>query len=286
MTKTIKYCPIQTFKDKSFSFEHVHIRWNEQVVHHQQETWELSYVITGGGTRLIGNTMETFAQGEVILIPPHIPHCWSFDEFVSDKHGKIENITITFPHSLLDTLKSSFPELAIPLSEIINLKHAISFSGSTLKQLQNEMWKMISQSDIERLSSFIRLIILVSSDKTSSIVGKPIFEDKKTEKTQRIYMYVLNNFQNEIKLDDVAQLVNLDKSSFCIFFKKMTGQSFFTFLAEYRIRASCQMLKNTTLSIAEICFASGFRDVPYYNRVFKRLQKETPSQYRSNIKDQ
>ena len=72
--------------------------------------WELSYVITGSGTRIVGDLMETFSNGEVVLIPPNIPHCWSFDKNIHDDKGKIENITIIFPDSLFDKCAYVFPE--------------------------------------------------------------------------------------------------------------------------------------------------------------------------------
>jgi AraC-type DNA-binding domain-containing proteins len=90
----------------------------------------------------------------------------------------------------------------------------------------------------------------------------------------------MNNYQNTITLEEVAGLIDLDKSSFCIFFKKMTGKTFFTYLTEYRIESSCQMIAKTNQTIAEICFASGFNDVPYYNRVFKKIKNISPTEYR------
>lgn len=54
---------------QSCTFDHVHLAPNEQIGMHQQSTWELSYVITGAGMRMIGDMTEPFTSGEVILIP-------------------------------------------------------------------------------------------------------------------------------------------------------------------------------------------------------------------------
>lgn len=100
------------------------------------------------------------------------------------------------------------------------------------------------------------------------------------KRKQSIYLYVMNNYQHNITLDEASRFAGMEKSAFCVFFKKMTGKSFFTFLTDYRIEASCQMLLKTSKSVAEVCIASGFRDVPYYNRVFKKAKEMTPSEYR------
>jgi AraC-like DNA-binding protein/mannose-6-phosphate isomerase-like protein (cupin superfamily) len=280
MDRNVKYCHVSRKDKSSFIFDHVHIPWDKQIDLHRQESWELTYIITGRGTRVIGNTIEPFVEGEIILIPPHIPHCWSFDEKVSDERGKIENICIFFGESFLENNKAFFPEMEIVIEGIQKITDAIAYTGQSQKEIQDIMKTMIKQNRIERLASVIRLLALLASAKHTSIVGRPVVEDSKTERLQLLYLYVMNNYPNEINLADVAKFIGMEKSSFCVFFKKATGQSFFSFLTEYRIEASCKMLLNTSRSVAEIGNASGFGDVPYYNRVFKKQKGITPGQYR------
>ncbi|MDR0370696.1 MAG: AraC family transcriptional regulator [Prevotellaceae bacterium] len=266
--------------EASFVFDHVHIVWDEQITFHQHETWELSYIITGRGTRIVGDVTEYFSQGEVILIPPDIPHCWSFNKHVSDDEGKIENITIFFSTALLENSKTVFPELSGIIAKIQRYTDAISFGGNTLTHLQTIMTSMIRENKVERLLSLIKLFTLISSPEKTVTVGRPVIDDRNIKRLQQIHLYVMNNYQRDITLDEIARFACMAKSSFCIFFKKMTNQSFFAFLTEYRVTSSCQMLLKTSMSVAEICFASGFNDVPYYNRVFKKLKGMTPTEYR------
>ena len=278
--KNIKYCHMPDEAETSFTFDYVRIVWHEHLSLHQQKTWELTYVMVGKGTRIIGDTIAPFIQGEVILIPPDLPHSWSYDDSISNDQGEIENITIVFSDTILNNLVITFPELATVISKIQENRDAISFSGDTLQQLQKIMTLMIRQSKIEQVSSYITLLIPMASPGNTNIVGRPVVEDKHNKRLQQVYWYVMNHFQQDITLDAVAKFVNMEKSSFCSFFKKMTGKTFFTYLTEYRIDSSCQMLLKTEKSISEICFASGFRDIPYYNRVFKKHKKITPSAYR------
>lgn len=279
MKQNLKYYP--NIKTKRFHFDHVHIKWDQQVPLHQQETWELSYIITGSGARIIGDVVENFSKGEIILIPPNIPHCWSFDESVHDREGKIENITIVFENNFLKNCTLIFPELFTAISELQNNENTVSFTGEPLQKLQVLMTSMIHQNDIERISSFIILIELISYCKDMRIVGRPITENKQEKKLQKIHLYILSNFQRNITLEEISQSVGMQKSSFCVFFKRMTGKSFFTYLTEFRIESSCQMLLKTKLSVKEICIASGFSDIPYYNRVFKKIKGMSPGYYRN-----
>lgn len=279
--QNIRYTFAPEEQDKSLYFDYVYIVPEHQIELHEQQSWELSYIITGRGTRVIGDTMQAFAEGEVVLVPPNIPHCWSFDPSVHDKHGKIENITITFSDNLLTSCPLVFPELVTVCRKIQDKCDAVSFTDDVLAKLQKLLKMMIPESEPERLSRFFSVLSLIASDESgSNVVGRLAIEDKKNKRIQSIYLYVMNNYQKDITLDSIAQFAGMERASFCVFFKKMTGKSFFTFLTDYRVEASCQMLQKTNKSIAEICLASGFRDVPYYNRVFKKAKQVSPSEYR------
>lgn len=278
----IKYCPPSSQEKRSFRVDHVRIPPNEQITFHQHDALEISYIIVGSGTRIIGNTMEPFSQGEVVFIPSNVPHCWSFDDFDTSSDGTIENISIFFSPDLLENAYTGFPELHECASKMQQLEDAVVFGGSALVSLQTIMKTMVSETEVEQLGSLFRIFAAISSAKQMNVVGSRITQDRNNKRMQRAYYYVINNFQTDISLDDVAKYVGMDKSSFCTFFKKMAGKSFFTFLTEYRLESSVQMLQKTNFSVAEICNASGFNDVPHFNRVFKKAKQITPTTFRKN----
>lgn len=281
MKEKIKYYLNPENRDTSFFFNHVHTISSNQVTLHEQDSWELSYVITGKGVRVAGDNTEPFSAGEIIFIPPNMQHCWYFDESEYDELGKIENISIAFHNDLLEGIGIIFTELSYIVAKIRENKYAISFSGDTLTLLQGLMKSMVMENSAERIATLIRIFQEIAySENISTVVGRPIEEDKEKRRMQNLYLYVMKNYRQNITLSDVANFTDMEKSSFCAFFKRKMGKSFFLYLTEYRIESSCQMLLQTTKSIAEICFESGFRDVPYYNRTFKKMKGICPSKYR------
>ncbi|MCD1115709.1 AraC family transcriptional regulator [Chryseobacterium turcicum] len=275
--KKPKYYPSKS--NETFSFEHVHTKFDKQVPLHQQETWELAYIITGSGTRIIGDVVENFSEGEIILIPPDIPHCWSFDKNTHDKEGKIENMCIFFKSKFLTNLKNFYPEFSKSVAKIEENMNALSFHGETQNKLQKLLKSMPSQNPAERLSSMILILNHISSSESTTIVSHTK-ERKNEDKLHEIYMFILNQSHRAISLDEVAQIAGMPKSTFCLFFKKMTGKSFVTYLTDFRIESSCQMLIKTKMSVSEICIATGFNDIPYFNRIFKKAKNMTPTEYR------
>lgn len=280
MLNNIKYSHNPRVKDKSFLFDHVHICWNEQITMHQQDTWELSYVISGKGMRVIGDNIEPFDAGEIILIPPNIPHYWSFEESACDKDGKIENITLVFSTEVLEGLKNIFSELDDLINSVLNYENAISFGGNTLLKIRDILMQMKDCSEIDRVPLVIKILSYVSSPEIANTVGCPVIEDKKNKRLHKIYLYIMDHYQYPISLEEIANHVDMERTAFCIFFKKMTGKTFIDFMLDYKINVACELLIKTDKSISEICVASGFRDVPYFNRVFKRLKNTTPGKFR------
>lgn len=276
----VKYCPPVIDEDKSFFFDHVHIEWNEQISFHQSNDWELSYVITGSGTRVIGDNMETFSKGEIILLPPNLAHGWYFDENVHDKQGKIENITIIFPESFLDKCTNAFPELESCVKSLKWITKGMSLKGNLLSLIQRLMLSMISQDNVEQLATLLQIISHISSNTEMQIVGFREKQSRKANKLQEVYRFMLTHYHDKITLDDVAKYIGMNSSSFCSFFKREKGMSFFTALNEYRIKCSCIMLRETSMTISEISTAVGFNDIPYFNRTFKKIMQVSPKEYR------
>ena len=265
---------------QSCTFDHVHLAPNEQIGMHQQSTWELSYVITGAGMRMIGDMTEPFTSGEVILIPPGIPHCWSFDDTVTDAEGKIENITLLLETTFLDHCAFLFQELRDYTDRFKRNTDAVKFTKEKSSALIAILKEMCRQNAAERVASLIRLILLIGESGGVQIVGKYQKVDKEKKRIEQIQTYVICNAKRNITLDHVARHVGMSRASFCVFFKKATGKTFVTYLNEYRIKLACQLLEQKKkMSVSEICYAVGFNDVPYFNRVFKRYNGITPSEY-------
>lgn len=94
-----------------------------------------------------------------------------------------------------------------------------------------------------------------------------------------------NLTENSITIDDIAHHVGMNHTSLCIAFKKVTKQTIVGYLTDIRIRVAKYLLKNDNSTIARCCYESGFNDVPYFNRTFKKRLGVSPSQYRSRICD-
>lgn len=94
---------------------------------------------------------------------------------------------------------------------------------------------------------------------------------------------LVHNYYNEpLDVETAAQKINYGKSSFCFHFKKVTGQTFHTYLNNFRIKKAVHLLSETSSSIESIAYMVGFNDAKTFSRVFKTVTGVSPREYRKS----
>ncbi len=95
--------------------------------------------------------------------------------------------------------------------------------------------------------------------------------------------FIQEHQADEISLGDVAHAVNTSTFYFCKLFKKATGLNFTEYLSRVRIEKARNLLLNPNLRISEVAFAAGFQSLTHFNRIFRRISGESPTQYRTKL---
>ncbi|MBQ6816348.1 MAG: helix-turn-helix domain-containing protein [Clostridia bacterium] len=101
---------------------------------------------------------------------------------------------------------------------------------------------------------------------------------------KNIKKYILSNLAFPIKLSDIAQKFHYNEKYLGRLFKQKAGKSINEYIIEQRLYIAEEKLKTTQDSILNIAVSSGFLEVTYFNRIFKKKHGCTPSQYRKSIK--
>jgi len=268
-----------------FKYSYVTLHPEEQIDMHQHQLWELSYIVTGSGTRVVGQTCASFMAGDLVLLPPNIPHCWKFDETDTNSNGDIENVTILFSNHVIDRLAEAFPnELAETLLPLQNLHEAITFSAVDNKALAQSLLVMRLQSQAEQLISFFQLLVTMAHCKDSQVVGRQETNNPDQLMMDRVMTYINCNAHRNITIEQIAQHIGLNRQRFCEEIKRLTGRTFVTFLNEYRIEQVCLSIREKRYkSVAEAAYHAGFNDVSYFHRLFRNVKGITPGEYAATI---
>lgn len=94
--------------------------------------------------------------------------------------------------------------------------------------------------------------------------------------------YINDNYADNIELSELASVCSLSEGHFCRMFREFTGYTPFTYINRTRILKSCDYLRASDKSIADIATLCGYNNISYYNRTFFKMMHETPSGYRKS----
>lgn len=108
----------------------------------------------------------------------------------------------------------------------------------------------------------------------------PVKKKKSLDKMKLIIKYVENNYAENISIEDMANLCDFSQSHFMKFFKNNMEVSFIEYLNNYRLTMASRLLISSTSSIIAIAMESGFDNLSYFNRLFKKKYEMTPSEFR------
>lgn len=92
--------------------------------------------------------------------------------------------------------------------------------------------------------------------------------------------YLETHYREKTDLDRMAEIANLSKHHFCRLFKQLTGHSPGDYLNRIRISKAAELLRENAMSVTEAARETGFDDVSYFSRCFRKYQKVSPSRIR------
>ncbi|GLU53130.1 AraC family transcriptional regulator [Dyadobacter frigoris] len=252
---------------------------NDTFLWHFHPEYEIVYVEGTSGTRHVGDHTSIYEGSDLVFIGPNIPHL-NFDYGV---RTECEQVIIQMKENFLGKDFLEIPEFAA-IKRLFGQSHfGLSFAGST-KQIVGEKLKILPHLDhFDQLMSLLQILrILATSDQVSVLNNTPA-GNKSLQKEQfrmdSIYKYVETHFDQKPDVNFIAEQVNLTTAAFCRFFKKNVKMTFTDFVNQYRInQAKNYLLQDKTVS--ETCFAVGFESLSYFNKLFKKVEGENPSEFK------
>ena len=268
----------------SFHINHMKVDYFPSLRHFHPEV-EILLVVQGTGTRYVGDSIESFGSGDLVMIGPNLSHEWCSDKDT----GLSEAIYILFNTEILGTDFWNLPESKIILKIIQQSERGIKLTGKTRDEVASIMRTIDTSYGFSRIILLMTILEMIAFNGEYQYLASPVVKntinERDTVKLNRVYKYVIDNINNEITLEKAASISHLSKSAFCRYFKKRANKTFVQFLNEIRIGQACRQLVNEDQSITEICYTCGFNNISYFIRQFKKITGFTPLGYRKKFSD-
>lgn len=113
----------------------------------------------------------------------------------------------------------------------------------------------------------------------NAVPSTPPRSHKRIVQLKSALEFMESSYNTQITLEEMSQSVNMSPKYFCRFFQEMTHRTPVDYLNYYRIERACYQLLTTDQSITEVAYNSGFNDLSYFIKTFKKYKGTTPKKY-------
>ena len=254
---------------------------------HWHEEFEITLVQKGTCIYQINLHPYKISQGDILILPPGMLHG-------TGEQPETEFITDSFVFCL-DMLESQrtdscTTEFFAPLISGMLRFPVYLPAEDSMARLLGESFEKIRQTflqkplgyELEIKSELLHLFFLLYSQVPYQRSSQEHGEI--TDKLKLVLQFIQEHYQQGITVKELAELCHFSEYHFMRFFKRHMNMTSIEYLNQYRLEMASRQLAETNLSVTSIALESGFNNISYFNRVFKRKFGVTPMEYRSYSK--
>jgi AraC-like DNA-binding protein len=253
---------------------------------HFHPEYELNFISNArGARRVVGDHMGVIDNLELVMVGPNLYHGWENDK--NNGEEPLHEITIQFPRDLFEG-QLLYKNILKPVRELLqNSNRGVRFSESATQMAAERLTQISKKRGFDSYMEFQSLLYDLAISRDQQLLTNISFQKNNdffnSDRIEKIYNFVRENYGNRIMLEDAANLLNMSIVSFSRLIKQRTGKSFIDFVNEVRLGYATRMLIETNKSVSEVCYECGFNNISNFNRTFKKKQNCTPSEFRTNF---
>ena len=232
---------------------------------------------------LAGTEEFDFLPGESVILPEGVSMKVHFPE--ADERHPVQCATLALDWEMVNRnlafLNESYPNSEAPFEWKLNFSqyHFLNnkeLAGSLNKLISISMEDNVAKDGLADLSLKFLLLRIIQTQNLALINEPAIPHHHFTPVVQ----YIKEHLTEKISIDALARESCMSRSAFFLAFKKQFGLSPLEYVQQERIQKARQLLADATMSITDVCYQSGFNNLNYFIKLFKRMEGVTPTAYR------
>ena len=277
----VEPAPGRSFTWEAFDLASFPYRW------HFHAAYELTLITAGQGRRFVGDSIEWFETGDLVLLGPHLPHTWHSDP---GRGRRSAAVVVRFE---TDCFGGDFFERG-ELTRIRGLlersRRGLSYGASpAVGEVAAALTRGCDAQPFAQMIALLDMLQVLATRGRGRELSSPAYASTAraidARRIDRVCRHVMQHIARRLPLGDVAAIAGLSPEAFSRFFHRMTGRTFVAWIHEVRIGHACRLLTTTERPVLEVALAAGFENLSNFNRVFRRLRGCTPRAFRRRLAD-
>jgi AraC-like DNA-binding protein len=247
---------------------------------HFHPEYELTFITSGTGRRLVGDSIDEYTPGDLVLTGPDLPHTYA-------SHGRAtlaEAIVVQFRPDFLGKELFARPDLAPIGNMLARASGGLCFPAPRVVAIDSVLRGLPERPGPERTIDLLRVLLLLARASNTRPLASPWYRPTLNHATRdrldAICRYLQAQYSEPVILSEVARVAHLSPAACSRFIHRTMGRTLTEYLNEVRIGAACRLLAETDRQVCEIAIACGYPNLANFNRQFKKLKGTTPRTYR------
>lgn len=256
--------------------------------HHIHTEFEIALIKSGEGVYNIRGKNYAFSEGDIFIISGNEPHCITY----MNPQAEFHLMNVQFEPRFIWSAENSGSDIGLlkvffERNEIFeNRLSADNPATPEIRTLLSEMESeavgkryhyelMIQMLLIKTLITLSRSYDYVTNDKPNFGISKQALNG-----IEHSMLFINENLDIDLTLDDVAKEAGMNRSYFCTVFKRLNGVSPWEYITVKRIEKATELIKTTDDAVLDIACRCGFNNTSNFNRAFKKVTGHVPKHYR------
>ncbi|OHE88817.1 MAG: hypothetical protein A3G75_13485 [Verrucomicrobia bacterium RIFCSPLOWO2_12_FULL_64_8] len=250
---------------------------------HFHPEFEITLIESSSGRRLVGDGIDSFVPGDLVLLGANLPHQYLTDSATS--RGPAAAKVIQFRKDFIGEAFLAAPEAADIRELLEKSRRGLKFGSETVAVGRRLIAEIFGVSGFKRLLRLLELLHLLSADRQARPIASAGYTARissgEGDKIDRALRYLNERFAQPVSFTDLCRYLHITPASCNRLFRKSIGRSFKSMLIDIRISHACRLLLETDRSIVDVAYASGFANLSNFNRRFKQLKTASPRAFRT-----
>lgn len=248
---------------------------NYTVENHWHDDLEFVVVLSGKMQYNVNGETVTLDTGNGIFINSRQFHFGFSDDFTECEYLCVLMHPVLLSASQYVEQKYVTPILSDPTLPYHLLHNNIEWE----RKISTAVEKIFSANELETVILFYEILNELCKNK-QHLDRQPAEKNAKLNVLKDMISFIQNNYREKLCLADIAQSGAVGKTECCTVFRTYTNLTPISYLNDFRLRKSAELLTQTDMTISEICYEVGFSGASYFTETFRKTFHCAPKEYR------